>query len=212
MPDYPVNCSIIDRKSAFRRCTGCRSFYYCSRICQAIYWRLGGHRDTCRSYGTVFLIRNLHARYPREKNDYLYSSARQRSFLRALVHHDYQKAQLTVLSQQTWFMKAHPGEEFLTLYNYTTRPVEIEIHPLSVVDVAEAFTGVEWRSIVSRAAASRGRMGIHVVVISEPAGNRQSVIPLRSNMSMVYDGLQRLATEFKARRIRGRAVGTWTWT
>ncbi|KAJ7469717.1 hypothetical protein FB451DRAFT_1560047 [Mycena latifolia] len=42
-----VQCNKIRSKSAFRRCAGCQSFYYCSRQCQQIDWRQGGHREAC---------------------------------------------------------------------------------------------------------------------------------------------------------------------
>ncbi|KAJ6458493.1 hypothetical protein C8R45DRAFT_1221578 [Mycena sanguinolenta] len=39
-----LQCSSVDVKNAFRRCSGCLRFYYCSQICQTTDWRHGGHR------------------------------------------------------------------------------------------------------------------------------------------------------------------------
>ncbi|KAF7346747.1 MYND-type domain-containing protein [Mycena sanguinolenta] len=140
-----LQCSNVDVKNAFRRCSGCLSFYYCSQICQITDWRHGGHREACSSYGTLFLS---------AKNDEE-STARQRSFLRTLVQYDYQKAQSTLLSKQTSFMNAHPGKPFLIIHDYSKGRVKMWIKSVTIVDAVEEFTGVEWKSILSPRSCKR---------------------------------------------------------
>ncbi|KAJ7617683.1 hypothetical protein DFH06DRAFT_1364393 [Mycena polygramma] len=51
-----IECAKIRRRSRFRRCSGCNSFYYCSRECQTVDWKRGGHREHCASYTTLTLV------------------------------------------------------------------------------------------------------------------------------------------------------------
>ncbi|KAF7350641.1 MYND-type domain-containing protein [Mycena sanguinolenta] len=180
-----LQCSKIDAKTAFRRCSGCQCFYYCSPLCQTTDWRHGGHREACMSYGKLLLS---------AKND-ADSNARQRSFLRALVQHDYDKARGRLLYQQTLFMNAYPDKAFLTIHDYTDDLPKLETRSGTIFDEVEGFTGIEWNSILSRAAASGGKMGIHVAAIYDPHGTRRFVIPLRAQSSRVHDRQQQLAAE-----------------
>ncbi|KAJ6458792.1 hypothetical protein C8R45DRAFT_1109912 [Mycena sanguinolenta] len=170
-----LQCSSVDVKNVFQRCSGCLSFYYCSQICQTTDWRHGGHRKACSSYGKLSLS---------AKNDEE-STARQRSFLRALVHHDSQKE--TLLSKQTSFMNTHPGEPFLTIHDYSKGRVKMWIKSVRIVDRLEDFRGIEWKSILSRALSSK--TGIHVIGMYEPQGMRRFAIPLRTNALVAVDSL-----------------------
>ncbi|KAJ6493305.1 hypothetical protein C8R45DRAFT_185302 [Mycena sanguinolenta] len=180
-----LQCSQIDAKTAFRRCSGCQAFYYCSEICQTTDWHHGGHRDACISYGKILLS---------PKNDVDFT-ARQRSFLRVLVQHDYRQERLRLLSQQTLFMNAYPGMAYLIVHDYADERPTIEVRSVTVVDSDKDFTGVEWNNILSRAAASGGKMVIHVVTIYDPQGTRRFVIPLRAKTSQIHDRQRQLATE-----------------
>ncbi|KAJ6462229.1 hypothetical protein C8R45DRAFT_1220653, partial [Mycena sanguinolenta] len=179
-----LQCSKIDVKNSFRRCSGCLSVYYCSQSCQTTDWRHGGHRNACNSYGKLFLS-------PKNDAD---SSSRQRSFLRALVHHDYKKAKPILLCKQIFFKHAYPDIGFFTMFDYTEGRVKVQVKSLTIFDATEAFQGVEWKSILSRAAASGGKMGIHVVAIYEAESARRFVIPLRTSTSAVHDRIQHLST------------------
>ncbi|KAF7346763.1 MYND-type domain-containing protein [Mycena sanguinolenta] len=185
-----LQCSKFDMKTAFSRCSGCQSFYYCSQSCHTTDWRHGGHREAFKLYGKLMLSAKIDEYY----------TARQRSFLRALVYHDYRKAKLRLLSKQTWFMTAYPGRGFFNVYDYTAGKAKVDIKSITVFDAVEEFTDGEWKSIVSRAPASGGKMGIHVVEMYEPLGTRRFVIPIRTNTSLVYDRQQQLAAEMTPSR------------
>ncbi|KAJ7704983.1 hypothetical protein B0H17DRAFT_920622 [Mycena rosella] len=43
-----VKCHKIDVKNAFRKCGGCSTTLYCSKDCQTVAWREGGHKDMCK--------------------------------------------------------------------------------------------------------------------------------------------------------------------
>ncbi|KAF7342448.1 hypothetical protein MVEN_01834000 [Mycena venus] len=71
-----LKCSTIDDKTAFRRCSGCRSFYYCSIECQTVDWRSGGHREACKSYGKLFLSEKNEDDFgPRQRSFFTLASA-----------------------------------------------------------------------------------------------------------------------------------------
>ncbi|KAG2009621.1 hypothetical protein CC2G_012530 [Coprinopsis cinerea AmutBmut pab1-1] len=42
-----VQCQRVDDKDNFKRCAACQSTLYCSKECQTIAWRQGGHKDMC---------------------------------------------------------------------------------------------------------------------------------------------------------------------
>ncbi|KAJ7670068.1 hypothetical protein DFH06DRAFT_1179929 [Mycena polygramma] len=187
-----LQCGQIRVKSTFRRCSGCLSLYYCSKSCQSLDWLEGGHRQACKTYGTLSL----------RGNNELDLTARDRSFLRALIHHDYQKKlnKATFFSQTAMCMATQPGEDFLILYDYSLGEVKLSIQPLSSAQTNQHLGGPEWTDIVSRAKRSGLRMGLHVVAFNGAYGMQYHVIPLRSNKSSVHDGLQALAAGLPADR------------
>ncbi|KAF7362936.1 hypothetical protein MVEN_00644600 [Mycena venus] len=185
-----MKCSEIGLKDKFKRCTGCHSIYYCSQACQAIDWRGGGHRRACKSYGTLYLS---------EDND-LRLKARDRAFLRALVHDDYLKSKPLVLPQKLAYMHEFPGEALLTLYDYTNGRVKVTVQRVGSDATKLRLHGSEWDDIVARAAASCGRMWVDVVVMPGSDTMRYWVIPLRTSTSTVYDGLRQLVSELTGDR------------
>ncbi|KAJ6524216.1 hypothetical protein B0H19DRAFT_1276661 [Mycena capillaripes] len=104
-------CGNIRPKTEFRRCSGCLCFYYCSNTCQKTHWRTGGHSDACS--GCTFL--NLGERQA--------FTARERGFIRALVHHDYKAAKATLYAQYAAGLRMTPGAALFTTFDYSTGPV-----------------------------------------------------------------------------------------
>ncbi|KAJ7670060.1 hypothetical protein DFH06DRAFT_1321079 [Mycena polygramma] len=132
-------------------------------------------------------------------------NTRDRSFLRALIHHDYQKrdSKITIFFQTTICVANQPDEGFLILYDYTKGELGLSIHPLSGAQTKQHLGGPEWTDIVSRAKRSRQRMGLHVLVFTGAHGLQYHAIPLRSNKSSVHESLQALADGLPTER------GTW---
>ncbi|KAJ7624253.1 hypothetical protein DFH06DRAFT_1445914 [Mycena polygramma] len=178
-------CGEIRLKSAFQKCSGCLSLYYCSEPCQAMDWVKGGHRRACKTYGPLSL----------PSGDDLELTVRDRSFLRALVHHEYRKPQskVDIFCQTVTGMATHPGEGTLVLYDFTQGSVKINLEPLNSDGTTKALGGPEWTDIVSRAERSGWRMRLDVLVFSGPNGTQYYVVPLRTNNSTVHDRLQALA-------------------
>ncbi|KAJ7623072.1 hypothetical protein DFH06DRAFT_1481832 [Mycena polygramma] len=198
-----LQCGAIQIKSAFQRCAGCLSLYYCSQACQANDWLQGGHRQACKFYGNMSLCGGSNAgRTPRE-----------RSFLRALLDYDYRKSKVHTFMQRAALMSAdmdtdRGGGSLMTLYDYALGPVEIKIlivggeHPTKLLGPEwKGIVSPEWKDIVSRAARSKGRMEFDVIRFNAEGGPDCRVIPLRRNKSTVHDDLQALADEFSANQV-----------
>ncbi|KAF8181362.1 hypothetical protein K438DRAFT_1937989 [Mycena galopus ATCC 62051] len=190
-----LECDEIGCKNKFKRCSGCKSLYYCSPECQALDWNAGGHRNACRLYGTLYLsaVNGLRLKW------------RDRGFLRAIVHKDYLESAPNLATQKLVHMHDFPGQTFLTVYDYSQGRGKISVQHLT--NMKDYLHGPEWDAIVARAAASRGRMWVDVVMMpgTEDPETRCGVIPLRTSTSTVYDGLQRLASE-----LTGDSE-TWDW-
>ncbi|KAJ6470168.1 hypothetical protein DFH09DRAFT_1344555 [Mycena vulgaris] len=81
---------------------------------------------------------------------------------------------------------------FLTLFNYSGIPVEIDVH--SIVDSPVALVlqeaGTEWADLVARAARSEGRIHLHVVSLLDGWSARLWVVPLRTSSSAIHGRLR----------------------
>ncbi|KAJ7116887.1 hypothetical protein C8R44DRAFT_791594 [Mycena epipterygia] len=193
--DYPaekacdnLKCDIIDEKSSFERCSGCKSVYYCSRECQITDWQEGAHRKACRSYQSASLSLT-------ELSKPIFT-VRERAFIRALLHHDYTMHASSICKKQVEFMAEHPTCDLLiTLFDYCTGHLQIEVHsaahsPLSTI-LEEADD--EWTDFIARAAWSQGRLQLHVMRVLDGTTTPYWVVPLRSSSSDIFDSLRDLA-------------------
>ncbi|KAF8186137.1 hypothetical protein K438DRAFT_1973504 [Mycena galopus ATCC 62051] len=168
-----TECNKIFEKSKFKRCAGCKYMSYCSRDCQKRDWKEGGHREEC------------------QKNRLTTSGLlvkRNRAFLRALVHYDYETRCEEVLEKQVEFEHGNPGTKFYTLFDYTERGVPIHIMPL---------TEQEDTLEVVLMCKSQGSMELHAAFVATGGGKWAFLFPLRSSGANVPDGatLVRIHTE-----------------
>ncbi|KAJ7106526.1 hypothetical protein C8R44DRAFT_858171 [Mycena epipterygia] len=183
-----LECGEIDEKVYFQRCSRCKAFYYCTQECQIVDWQDGGHRGVCRSYSESSLRLTELVR-PKVQ-------VREREFLRALLHHDYEQHAVSICAKQINFMTQNPAcDLLLTLFDYCTGPVQIEIHaatgsPLSAI---LEKSGAEWRDILSRTARSEGKLHLHIIKVLDGVTMRHWVIPLRTNGPEIQEGLRGLA-------------------
>ena len=47
--EEPTNvCALCETRHAKQRCSGCRKRWYCSKECQTLLWKKGGHKRECR--------------------------------------------------------------------------------------------------------------------------------------------------------------------
>ncbi|KAJ7733076.1 hypothetical protein DFH07DRAFT_968167 [Mycena maculata] len=84
-----------------------RTAAYCSRECQRADW-LDGHRDECG------ILLTAHLTYAEVGLPY-----REKCFIRALLHSDYQRLRLEISMRMLHFMTEHPREYFFVAFDYT---------------------------------------------------------------------------------------------
>ena len=42
-------CDLCESRNANKRCGGCRVRWYCSKECQVLHWKRGGHKRECQA-------------------------------------------------------------------------------------------------------------------------------------------------------------------
>ncbi|KAJ6448348.1 hypothetical protein C8R45DRAFT_1084515 [Mycena sanguinolenta] len=165
-----LECGKILKKTDFKRCAGCEHHHYCSKECQIKDWRTG-HRESCPKIH----LSEFHA--PK------YLTSRDRAFLRFLVARDYEKHKLQIFLG--WIRIHHHGESLITLFDYNTGDLEIEMRP-------REFDGD--RNYHERVMRSGRRM--HALVIQVIAGQaclQRWLLTIRSSASEVHEALCQLS-------------------
>ncbi|KAJ7150650.1 hypothetical protein C8R46DRAFT_1358179 [Mycena filopes] len=176
-----VSCGAIRSRPTLKRCARCLNVYYCSSECQTIDWRAGKHHNICsgRDMGLTF-------------NGHL--GRRERAFLRAVLHQDYEaNMATTIYPAQARFIAEHPNESFYTMFDYSKGTPQITVESASLPPSRLSSDEEEWQDLVARAGASEGRMELHVVELAEGDRPRVWVIPLRTNSSRIHDEIRRIA-------------------
>ncbi|KAK7016470.1 hypothetical protein R3P38DRAFT_2636214 [Favolaschia claudopus] len=171
-----VLCSHIQPKSVFKRCSGCQEVLYCSTQCQRIDWQRG-HRRYCA----------LH--FTENTTDLRLSfTSSERRFLRAVVHKDYEDKRSEISQTLVTRWAANPAAEVMTIFDYRASELSVSLHGISMTGNGQP--GSHWPDLLARAAQSRGRLSLHVLMVPDGNGGRVVVAPLRSAASDVHDGLK----------------------
>ncbi|KAJ7904007.1 hypothetical protein B0H13DRAFT_2334936 [Mycena leptocephala] len=120
--------------------------------------------------------------------------------MRVLIHHDYESARVTTIVAQVMYMYEHPGEMFMTVFDYSKGRVGIDVRPVADYPAVQLMgvAGREWSEELSRAARSNGKTEIHVMIVVSSGKLRWFVVPLRTNSSEMHDALKRLAEDIPA--------------
>ncbi|KAJ7182249.1 hypothetical protein C8R43DRAFT_966604 [Mycena crocata] len=190
-----LECGVILDRSQFRRCAGCKSFYYCSPACQSIDWKQGGHRRLCGSKTGLILTEGV-VEGP---------LVRERHFMRALVDHDYHAEVAEIYKKHVQVMADDPdGGPVLTFFNYTVTPYTISVHSLRdwAVTGFDKEERQEWDHLVQRAISSRGRFQIHIIKVPEIHKPRMWIVPLRASSDKLQEELRQHATRLPRRKKR----------
>ncbi|KAJ7453860.1 hypothetical protein FB451DRAFT_1519332 [Mycena latifolia] len=163
-----LECGKILKDAELLRCVARQHAFYCSRLCQIVDWKAGGHRKSCASPPTG---------HPQEA---AHLGARDYSFLRALLHHDYEAARADILAQQIVWVRANPRTMWYVKLDYVNGRMTSEVGP-----VMQPGMG-----LAARVVGSGGRMEMHVMMVSEGGPQRHgTVLPLRSSNSSVHERL-----------------------
>ncbi|KAJ7128807.1 hypothetical protein C8R43DRAFT_1210304 [Mycena crocata] len=177
----------ISVKSNFRCCSVCQSVCDCSVRCQIADWRRG-HRAACKDIRLHWLMN------PDT------TSSRDRSFFRYILHRDYISNIQKILRRELVFLNAHPGEAFYTAFDFGDPGTGNGKFTLATIPCSDTSLDVElgpiWRDWVARAAASDGRIHLHVMNAAEGTNNCARVIPLRAKSPALRKGLLSLSREF----------------
>ncbi|KAJ7477397.1 hypothetical protein FB451DRAFT_1454099 [Mycena latifolia] len=118
-------------------------------------------------------------------------NARNKWFLRALLHECYRAVRPLLFRKVLNFMRAGttPGESPYVLFDLTDpdSPCRVSLGPVSELQ--------EMSSFVSQARNSGGRIQLHVVTVQDGCNPRSWIFPLRSSSGDVMRGLQLMAEE-----------------
>ncbi|KAJ7916586.1 hypothetical protein B0H13DRAFT_1871044 [Mycena leptocephala] len=128
---------------------------------------------------------------------------RERSFIRAILNHDYETAKFgTIYPGKVMFMARYPHTNCLTLFDYTHGQVQIHVLDTKGPYAQEHFGVADdnWNHHVARAARSSGRLQLDVAVISEGNKTRHLIVPLCTESSEINDTLRRIALESRFAR------------
>ncbi|KAJ7669867.1 hypothetical protein DFH06DRAFT_1468633 [Mycena polygramma] len=163
-----MECHIIQEKTQLMRCTGCRDLLYCSRECQRLDWREGGHRDQCV----------VHRRQRIEIE--LAATPRERAFMRALLHYEFLVLRTRIHAQWAEVWAVRPDIRCSTFFDYRMGEWKPELQQ------------PYWEAMVARESRSGGRMVLSMMAIREGIESRVFLVPLRTNTPQVHDTLKRV--------------------
>ncbi|KAJ7658273.1 hypothetical protein DFH06DRAFT_1131271 [Mycena polygramma] len=173
-----MKCGKIEKREMFRCCSACQTANYCSAKCQRVDW-LDAHREVCaalKSYNLVFHVPGL--------------KARDRAFMRELLHVDYRRLQIKISLEVLRFMRNHPDQAFFVYLDYTgAGGVRFEVHAETEY-TDQDYLAAQWE----RQRRSGGRMTMHVMHVGLGRRYYQLVFPLRATTPRLLDGLRRIAS------------------
>ncbi|KAJ7667001.1 hypothetical protein DFH06DRAFT_1127012 [Mycena polygramma] len=173
-------------------CSSCKRQWYCSKRCQSADWK-DGHREACERMVSSSKLHwcRVHVATP---DDYISDepeplSTRDRSFLRALIDHDYKVGQETILLWELDFMNTYPGEIPCLVLNYSDGRSHFRfIRGIGFFD--------KWSDDLARAVRHSRRFQLHFAIlpVSETA-NTARLFPMQSSSGALADDLKRLKKE-----------------
>ncbi|KAJ6476656.1 hypothetical protein C8R47DRAFT_1323494 [Mycena vitilis] len=178
-----MECHIILEKTQLMRCTGCRDLLYCSRECQRLDWREGGHRDQCV----------VHRRQRIEIE--LAATPRERAFMRALLHYEFLALRTRIHAQWAEVLAAGPDIRCSTFFDYRMGEVRIkvgDVPPLISGKWKPELQQPYWEVMLARESRSGGRMVLNMMSIREGMESRVFLVPLRTNTPQVDHALKRV--------------------
>ncbi|KAJ7688177.1 hypothetical protein B0H17DRAFT_1069093 [Mycena rosella] len=162
-----LKCGKIRNRRHCARCSSCRSTYYCSGNCQALDWREGGHRSLCAP--------ELHY----SLNEFQDFSWHDRTFMRAILTHDYRNSLPQITRGRAEYSRTSPGETNFVLFSYLSGIAQIRVKPAQSAP-PQLRTSREWDDAVTRIANSAGRAELHVMWIQlEENVKAHFIVPLR---------------------------------
>ncbi|KAJ6548970.1 hypothetical protein B0H19DRAFT_1265746 [Mycena capillaripes] len=158
-------CGKIASRHDFKCCAACRTMDYCSEECQSADWR-AGHKDMCQSLA--------HVKFRRPET----ITTRGKSFMRALLTHDYQSLILDMCSRKVHFMSLH-----------------IRVGRSSDLELFDPASEILLQ--FPRESRSGGRMDLHVMATLEGDTSRLHLFPMRTSTAKLHHRLVAVAQEIR---------------
>ncbi|KAJ7755258.1 hypothetical protein B0H16DRAFT_1690374 [Mycena metata] len=175
-----VNCNKIAAKATLRRCSGCRTFLYCSPTCQKSDWKTGGHREMCAMHKLV-RGNTCDESFP----------SRDRAFIRFLLHEDYLAARKKIIFDTMTTLHANPRMGSVILFDYRDGPVSITPYTLrgAMKKTLLVFDFDVWLDWWKRVGASVGKIQLHITALTtgfrRGFEGRAFIIPLRATTEFI---------------------------
>ncbi|KAF7371451.1 MYND-type domain-containing protein [Mycena sanguinolenta] len=162
-----MDCDTMGPKTNFKRCSNCREAYYCSVDCQKIDWGSGGHRKRCHSIRTHSLKNDLDAKNRAFMRRLLRADLVERRYEEALSLHD--PGCLFFLRDT---MRRDPSDILVTVLDYSANGYpRLHIEGLAQLRADDERGAVYWEEHIARAARSRGRMELHLMLVRDGPGS-----------------------------------------
>ncbi|KAK7000675.1 hypothetical protein R3P38DRAFT_3616648 [Favolaschia claudopus] len=175
-----VECETILEKTQLKRCSGCKSVFYCCRSCQVADWR-EGHRTACIWYARIRGA--LDSTFTREEY----------AFMRFLLQQDHVGARVRFAPEYVKIMRAAASADTVSAgsCDYRTVPPTFKLYnfPAQISQVDADY----WQNVKRRVFKSSGRMSLDFVHIKDGgAFARNIVIPLRRVNTDIPDALSQV--------------------
>ncbi|KAJ7613802.1 hypothetical protein B0H17DRAFT_1153087 [Mycena rosella] len=198
-----TQCGAIHIKTDFMRCSGCLSMYYCSKECQRRIECTGPPGLMCPSSQTTLQqVSRLQYIPPIEGFSLVEQQTltmREKSFLRALMDHDYMAVKEEIFHRQVKFMRANPCDQFYVVFEYSGGGVSITVKSTSD---NPGYSEEHWEDYTSREEERAGRMELHLLEVGG-FGAAYWMIPMRSDSSKIEEGLEQIAATAGLDEIQG---------
>ncbi|KAJ7166261.1 hypothetical protein C8R46DRAFT_1192628 [Mycena filopes] len=146
-----LDCGKFWDKLELKRCGGCLTTYYCSDLCQRQDWGARQHSSACKTLASDRIQLRL------------YINAKDRSFLRFLLHHDYTAHREELALHLILLMRAHPGDSLYFDFNYTLGACRMAIRRAAESPPSQLSYDM------MHAGDSGGRMRTHLMLVGEEA-------------------------------------------
>ncbi|KJA14498.1 hypothetical protein HYPSUDRAFT_150369 [Hypholoma sublateritium FD-334 SS-4] len=120
--DNYANCHNIDLKNNFMKCSGCSNTLYCSRECQKVAWKEGGHKLVCKLKQQELL-----------EGKFQSVSKTDATFFHHLATSDARRYLPTLrrLAESTYPLLADSPTSLVTTIDYMVYPPRLGLYPLA---------------------------------------------------------------------------------
>ncbi|KAF7300523.1 hypothetical protein HMN09_00936800 [Mycena chlorophos] len=145
-----LECGAFKKKRELKRCSRCRSVYYCTKACQRADYRTGSHRADC--YTLLAARQEL-------RHEFLTADI---SFLRTIAEHQWDDLKQRLTQLTIWFAHTHQGSPQHTVLRNANATVDMNVGmPLPLSWYQRPLHNM----LYTRAEASNGRLRVLLLLV-----------------------------------------------